>query len=1410
MKLSQHQFLRNFSLALLFVAGLQMTAMTQVVPTGGGVPGVNNVPPLEPANLGGKINYVRTWQPWKPIADATQVPLQTIADVKVVTAYVDGQGRVMQTVSKQTSPAGKDLVNYKQFDKYGRETIQPLPYTSVATDGEFKTNPYTEQQYYYSTGAVNNNQYAGEQIYFGRTAFEASPLGRPDSVMAPGNSWAGSNRGIRYQYLLNTTADSVRLWTVADASNSTPLTTTLYGEGQLSKTVVIDEQGNQSAEYKDKEGKVILKKVQLDAAPGAGHSGWLCTYYIYDDYGLLRYVVQPEGVKTLNTAGWTLTTTLLNEQCFRYEYDQRDRMIIKKVPGAGEVWMVYDARDRMVLTQDAKMRTGTTPQWLYTMYDGANRPIATGKLNSTADRATHQAAAWYSTSYPNLTNFTYEELSSTVYDFAEFPVFDAQDVNKLDAGTNLWPEAVVNSPLVYGKPLVTTTKTDGFAQATITNTFYDEKGRVIQTSSVDGRKRVNTITSRYDFSGKIIASYHRHHIPDHVQGGNLTITQLTKMQYDAAGRLLKVWKKINDGATDKLIVENSYDELSQQKSRKLAPEYNGNAGIETLNYEYNIRGWLKGVNKDYTTGTANNHWFGQTLSYDHGFSTQLYNGNISGLQWRSKGDGEQRAFGFMYDKVNRLQSADFTQYTGSQWSTSAGLDFTANNLGYDANGNILTMNQKGWKLGGSSLIDQLSYTYETGSNKLKQVLDGVNNNASMLGDFKYDAATKTATDYLYDINGNLVKDNNKNIKDDNYDGIEYNHLNLPVKIRVKNKGTIEYRYDAAGNKMQKITTEGTQKTVTNYDGGFVYQFRTTGNVDDGIDTLQFFSHEEGRVRPSSLPSGGLGWAYDYILKDHLGNIRMVLTEDTQTDMYPAATMETAAAATEETYYSNLPSTRSDLPAAYPPNSPPGNAKVAKVSGNESGFNNFKIGPAIVLKVMSGDSFNVTVNSWWENVARPGTPNNPFNELLWALSGSVAAAAGGHGNATQFYNSSELNGAVSGFLGSQTYNTSRPKAFLNWLLLDEQFKYVQSGSGFDQVGAQDGIKTHTFTGLPVTKSGYLYIFVSNSTSNIDVFFDNLQVTHVRGPLLEENSYYPFGLTQAGISSKALSFGEPKNKEKTFQGQRFDDDLGINWIQFKWRNHDPQIGRFVEIDPLSEKYVYNSTYAFSENKVIVHVELEGLESWFINTDGMTPAERCKYMEDFHAGMRQSAKGGLAILGSAVLIGASMVIPGFAPVASAAILSYMSGAPVTPTNAMFSSASIAASETSTVGASTAAQARNSTAVASVNASEGQLPQVVVNNQVGKAGEKIVTTSLQNEFPDAIVLNQVSGKFADGTKTVFDNVVVNQKTNSILLVNETKTGAGRYTNQQLRFWQNGESVTLAGKKAGSVAGQTISAVGG
>ena len=63
---------------------------------------------------------------------------------------------------------------------------------------------------------------------------------------------------------------------------------------------------------------------------------------------------------------------------------------------------------------------------------------------------------------------------------------------------------------------------------------------------------------------------------------------------------------------------------------------------------------------------------------------------------------------------------------------------------------------------------------------------------------------------------------------------------------------------------------------------------------------------------------------------------------------------------------------------------------------------------------------------------------------------------------------------------------------------------------------------------------------------------------------------------------------------FQEQELQDDFGLNWYQFKWRMEDPILGRFISIDPISEKFYHNSTFAFSENKVISHREFEGLEA------------------------------------------------------------------------------------------------------------------------------------------------------------------------------------------------------------------------
>jgi RHS repeat-associated protein len=470
----------------------------------------------------------------------------------------------------------------------------------------------------------------------------------------------------------------------------------------------------------------------------------------------------------------------------------------------------------------------------------------------------------------------------------------------------------------------------------------------------------------------------------------------------------------------------------------------------------------------------------------------------------------------------------------------------------------------------------------------------------------------------------MVKDLNKDIEGLSGEGIQYNHLNLPFKVQVKKnateeKGNIKYIYDASGVKLRKITTEaettvthnGSQYTTsiistTDYIGGFIYESKSYSNTNLASlaysNKLQFFAHEEGRTRPKE-ENNEITFVYDYFIKDHLGNVRMVLTEEEKTITYPPASMEMAQSATEEALYANVSTTRDDLPSGYPTtdNITNPNEKVAKVLGN-----NNPIGPSITLKVMAGDKFNIHVSSWYKtNSVTPDNPVNILNDLITSLTTGISAQLPSfHQGVTalDLQNTGIFSPSMTEFFNNhQNPDACRPKAYLNWILFDEQFKYVGSSSGAQQVPAESAFGTapnndvhhHVLTDLPITKNGYLYIYVSNETPNIAVYFDNLQVTHTPGPLLEETNYYPFGLIQQGISSKAAGMLENKQKfmGKEQQSKEFSDGSGLEWNDFGARMFDPQIGRWNHIDPKSEKYMPVSPYSFTSNNPILFIDQAG---------------------------------------------------------------------------------------------------------------------------------------------------------------------------------------------------------------------------
>lgn len=84
----------------------------------------------------------------------------------------------------------------------------------------------------------------------------------------------------------------------------------------------------------------------------------------------------------------------------------------------------------------------------------------------------------------------------------------------------------------------------------------------------------------------------------------------------------------------------------------------------------------------------------------------------------------------------------------------------------------------------------------------------------------------------------------------------------------------------------------------------------------------------------------------------------------------------------------------------------------------------------------------------------------MTDVFNALTSNLAIISGGKATQTQLQGtSSGLNSALQSFMGTQT-NTGAPKAYINWILFDEQFKYY--AGGFQQVGSSGTTTIHTMS------------------------------------------------------------------------------------------------------------------------------------------------------------------------------------------------------------------------------------------------------------------------------------------------------------------------------------------------------------
>lgn len=747
--------------------------------------------------------------------------------------YFDGLGRPIQTVLPGQGATGQDIITATEYDAYGRPSKSYLPYPKASGTGDLDTN--------FSNNATSF--YGGDIRPFSESVYENSPLNRVVKQAGAGSAWefdssptSFSDRTVKVKTFANV-ANDVIIFKVSNidgtggsfGASSTPATTNaggftkgvFYEANTLLVTETLDENnttgtgGNRIREYKDRSGKVILKR-SYDG------SNTLDTYYVYDIYGQLRGVFPPKLSLLLNSAeSADKLVTALNQLGFIYCYDNQGRVVKKKVPDAGWVSMTYTDTDLLATQTDAN---GTVT---YYSYDNLNRIKETGvKINNIEQ--------WLVINHYDGVRPT--EVNNTPYSNV--------DLN-------------VKKGLLTGSSR-RILKTDGSIETTETlvlksSIYYDSRGRVVLSfkESYDGTNIISeTSYLKLHYTGRVEESTTEQKV-----SSSLTIKTLEIYSYDHVGRLKSTCQTLSElngsGAVTyteapRLLQCQSYDGIGRLTTKKLGKlpaasltTQSTKEFAEVLTYGYNIRSWATSIvgyqkpdKTNNATGTKN---FDFSLKYS---DASQYNGNIGKLKW--SGDSST----FTYDGLNRLTSS-----TGKHSEV----------LTYDENGNIKTLQRKI----SNTLVDNLTYKYvESGAlentNRLLNVSDATNN---ALG-YKNG---NPGNDFVYDNNGNLTKDNDKGID------INYNVFNLVRKVTGFGTNPIapqSYLYDGSGAKLAQYngTSWKAYLGAGEYVGGKLYRMATS----------EGYIIENPNYVPGSTVGK---YNYFYSLKDHLGNVRAVVVDD---------------------------------------------------------------------------------------------------------------------------------------------------------------------------------------------------------------------------------------------------------------------------------------------------------------------------------------------------------------------------------------------------------------------------------------------------------------------------------------------------------------------------------------------------
>lgn len=521
-------------------------------------------------------NYIRTR---RMLSDATNSYVDDIA-------YYDGLGRLFQTVQKAVKDgiaANKNMATLQEYDIAGRKTNSwlPIPVTSSGylAPASFKSS--------------SPGKYGNDSRPYSQPIYEASPLNRVLQQFGPGTAWYSAGRPVKTGYQVNVNSNSSQLNCRYYSVNSSYVLSggnTNYATGQLSVVKTTDEDLNVSYIFTDKQGQTVLTR-QMKGSEA--HD----TYYIYDDFENLCFVLQPKYQEEAN----------LGKFAFQYKYDGRNRCIWKKLPDAAPIQYVYDTADRMTFSQDGNQ---STTKWTFYEYDKQSRLTRKGECtNKTVNSSSPVHVVNYYDSYPFIdkTGFTDSRYDLTAEQKGYGKGYHTGSIiTVLDGGT---------SRKIY-----------------VLNQ-YNIKGQVIKTVQNNLPGGFDVTETTYTFSGKPKTVTHKH---TKLLNDANPQTEVYTYTYDHSDRLGTITHKLNSSVAV-TIVNNVYDDFGRLKTNKR----NGIAALADT-YDYNIRSWINRISGTHLT---------ENLTYSYG-------GNIASMQWQT--GGKTRKYNYVYDGLSRLTAGTYT------------------------------------------------------------------------------------------------------------------------------------------------------------------------------------------------------------------------------------------------------------------------------------------------------------------------------------------------------------------------------------------------------------------------------------------------------------------------------------------------------------------------------------------------------------------------------------------------------------------------------------------------------------------------------------------------------------------------------------------------------------------------------